>query len=322
MPVARFAFFSPMFLFISAAYQDQLNGYLEEREIALRKERESNVAEVRETLLAQMGQPKNDALLAQVGVDADPVDPDACGLSSVQVLAGEDGGRGERVRSQQDQMRRWCAERVRERWENEVREAEEEEAYVDYVLNEDAARVDAEREQATRRLDLNRSIHRENMELAEEARLRRERDDDRDREAAEKEVRTSQASHLLTEDTDFAKSAVASHRYRPDHFKGLSRDQIQEMYDENANVMDEKTWRRDEEVRSERAWAEHQSGVVQKLEEAEIERRHYAAEQNRALAEELDRQRVETRAKREHMRKENFGAIGEGSFQKFGTSCR
>ena len=92
MPVARFAFFSPMFLFISAAYQDQLNGYLEEREIALRKERESNVAEVRETLLAQMGQPKNDALLAQVGVDADPVDPDACGLSSVQVLAGEDGG--------------------------------------------------------------------------------------------------------------------------------------------------------------------------------------------------------------------------------------
>jgi len=43
---------------------------------------------------------------------------------------------------------------------------------------------------------------------------------------------------------------------------------------------------------------------------------------NKLQTEDIQRQRAELKAKQQKMKEDKFGAIGEGFFQGFGTSCR
>lgn len=300
-----------------AEYQSQLCRYLEESEMASREARARDEDDVKETLQEQMRLPKNNALSK-----GDPLDPDTCGLSSVQKLAGEDAQKATRTRMQQEQIRQWCSDSIREKRQMAEEESNEENCYSQYILAEDNMRVNLAEADEVKRLETYRSVQAENLELARLAQLRKQQERERDRELSEAEVSRSKESHLLTEDTDFAKSTSSPHRYRPDHFKGFGKNELIGIYNENAKIIEEKKATEANQAQAENDWATYQNDVVRHLEQVEIDQQRYITEQHRLRTRELQEQRRELKEKQERMRKESFGAVGEGFFNRFGTSCR
>eukprot|EP00568_Trieres_chinensis_P004069 CAMPEP_0183294386 /NCGR_PEP_ID=MMETSP0160_2-20130417/2748_1 /TAXON_ID=2839 ORGANISM="Odontella Sinensis, Strain Grunow 1884" /NCGR_SAMPLE_ID=MMETSP0160_2 /ASSEMBLY_ACC=CAM_ASM_000250 /LENGTH=336 /DNA_ID=CAMNT_0025455705 /DNA_START=123 /DNA_END=1130 /DNA_ORIENTATION=+ len=298
-------------------YQNQLCQYLEERELILREARTREQIDVRETILEQKKMPKNNAI-----AKGEPLDLEACGLSSVQSLAGEDAGHSQRKRAQQIQIQQWCAQQISEKCLQQEMDAKEQDIYNQYVVAEDEMRAEMDCAEAHRQAELTKSIEIENLELARQAQLKAKECAALNKKLNEIEVNQSQRSHFLSEDTNFAKSASSPHRYRPDHFKGFSKDQIQAIYNENDRVIEEKGKNLALKRQEEEEWSLYQGSVVQKLEEIEIERQKFICEQNRLQAAEIEQQRKELKAKQARMQKERFGSIGEGFFQGFGTSCR
>mmetsp|Transcript_46377 Transcript_46377/g.140470 ORF Transcript_46377/g.140470 Transcript_46377/m.140470 type:complete len:286 (-) Transcript_46377:33-890(-) len=279
--------------------------------------RARDMDDVKATLHEQMCLPKNNAL-----AKGDPLDPDTCGLASVQKLAGEDAQKTERTKKQQEQIRKWCSNSLREKRQMEEEEAGEESRFSQYILAEDDMRVELAEADANDQLETNRLVQAENLELARQARLRKDQEKKRDRELSEAEVHKSKESHLLTEDTDFAKSASSSHRYRPDHFKGFGKDEINGIHDKNKEIIKAKIAKNSFDSQEESDWASYQSDVVRQLEQVAINQQRFTAEQNKLRMLELEEQRQELKEKQESMKREKFGAIEEGFFNRFGASCR
>jgi len=72
----------------------------------------------------------------------------------------------------------------------------------------------------------------------------------------------------------------------------------------------------------EQGWAAKQSEMVLRMEEVEKKKRQLVAEENKIQADTLKTQREELKQKQIKMEQDRFGSIGNGFFQKFGTSCR
>merc|ERR1712194_70596 len=131
-----------------------------------------------------------------------------------------------------------------------------------------------------------------------------------------------QTCPLLTEDTALAINANAAHRFRPDHFKGFQKDQVNQIYKENENQEKEKRRLCTHEADTEADWANYHAEVVTKMSDAEETKQVMIAAENRVHRGILAKQREELVERKTEIENERLAEIGSDFFMRFGQSCR
>jgi hypothetical protein len=303
----------PTYHLFSAEHIQQVCEYMEQKELEKQKIQFELQQEINETLAHQASQPKNNAL-----GKGEPLDLDKCGPSSLQRFGGEDNMFSERKKMQQQQLRHWCSQGFRERSDKYNDEKEKENEYAKCVVEEDRVRCEVALDEERQRRELEVSVMIENKVMAEQRR-KRHADVKRVRINAEKNVT---ASPFLCEDTEYSESAAFGHHVRPDHFKGFPADKLQSIVADNDRVVKEREFLHQEEIRRKEEWVELQNRMISQTEELEQKKLKIRDEDNKVHVQTLHLQREELREKREQMEKDRFGDVGNGFFQKFGTSCR
>jgi hypothetical protein len=216
----------------------------------------------------------------------------------------------------------WSAKQHKEIQERQRREQEKEIEYSQYVVSEDKIRCEIYEQEQNDRKKSEKDIMKENLKLAEDRRMRRRKETEKEKELEANEANFLETSPLFTEETDFAQSDLSEVRARPDHFKGFSPAKNKAIFDENASVFHEKQMLMKAEKEMENEWALQQTEMLEKMEELDVARKQSIAQDNQILAEAIRIQREELKEKQLKMTSDRFGSIGVGFFQKFGTSCR
>jgi hypothetical protein len=207
--------------------------------------------------------------------------------------------------------------------QDRLREQEKtEKDYSQYVIAEDKIRCEMHEQEKLNRAKKEEEIMMENLKLAEQRRIRKQEEKQRDKELEAAETRFVNTSPLFSEETDYSKSALSDLRVRPDHFKGFSLLKSKAIIEANASVAAEKEYFIGLEQQREQEWAEREADMIQNMEEMEMARKTLVEEDNKIQADTLRAQRAELKEKQRKMEKEKFGDISIGFFQKFGTSCR
>lgn len=299
-----------------ARRQEELCMYLDEQALIKEQNKMDQLRDVKDTLDEQLSLPKNNAIAMG------SLDLDRCGSSSLQFFAGEDHECESRIKDQQSQLRQWCSRGIYERETKRRQEEETEEDYAKYVFEEDKARCAVACEEQNHRKKVQRAVMEENLRLANEHQRQKVKHVEQERRLEEKETRHIFASPFFCEDTDYARSAVADHRVRPDHFKGFTKEEIKHTFMENDNVVAEKEELKRCTEDMEKDWAMEQNKMVEQMDTMERRKQEAIASENKLYIETINKQRDESKQKKQEMDRDRFGAVGNGFFQKFGTSCR
>ena len=306
-----------VFVYIIAVQIAQQIALLESEEQKNMEKKAKDLKELRNTLDNQSSQPKNNAL-ANNGV----VDLESCGAASVQVFEGEDKTFNSRKKFKQNQLREWISTQLDEKDSRLRNEKEANAAYDCEIISKNIESCRLADEEEQRQAVLRREVCAENILRAkqrkddQEAYNRKKVQDDR------QQSDYLQNNPFLCEDLSVATSVVASHRYRPDHFKGLNKEQLKCISQGNAEVLTEKRLLLEQQRQSESEWAQREQKYLMQLEKQDHIKYEKKSETIKIQMEELQLQRKELKAKQEAMKRDRFGEIGQGFFQGFGTSCR
>ena len=291
---------------------------LDENNSSVQAERKRSLDEIKMSLIEQMNQPKNNAL----GMDG-PLDLSRCGPSSMQCFSGEDHEYEKRKKAQQEQVKSWCAESMIAKKKAFDAEQRDEREYHKYVLEQDMIRSELEAQVKRRRDEQARLCQIENMEYAHQARQRQEDEMKADHEAQLRQTHYVQTCPLVTEDTKLARNVNAEHRWRKDHFKGFSEEQVAHLYRENESVAQERRAVRLQEAENEANWARYQSEMLSKVREADEARQQIKNEERRINLEILAAQKEELDNRKAAIKTERFPEIGTSFFfSRFGKSSR
>ena len=164
----------------------------------------------------------------------------------------------------------------------------------------------------------------DNIKRAKEIAKKRTQEDIIDKQEKVDEVRHAMSDPFLTEDTDYFDPRITGERakFRPDLFKGFSKDHIKLIYKQNDAVLCEKEKSKKKAIQENQAWEQYQVGVLEEMDKAEYDRQLKINSDNQVLTETLHIQRKEFKEKQDRAKIEKFGAISNGFFQNFGKSCR
>lgn len=284
---------------------------------SVQEERKRSLDEIKRSLSEQTKQPKNNAL----GEDG-PLDLNSCGPSSLQCFSGEDHEYETRKKAQQEQLKSWCAEYMVAKKMALDAEGRDEHEYHNSVLEQDMIRSELEAHAKRRRAEQARLCQIENMEYARQARQRKDNEMKADDEAQRRQTNYLQTCPLVTEDTRLARNVNAEHRYRKDHFKGFSKEQVAQLYRENESVAEERRAIYAREAESEANWARYQVEMLSKMREAEEARQQMQIDERRVQLEILARQKEELEKRKAGMKAERLPEIGTIFFSRFGKSSR
>lgn len=291
--------------------------YLEKKEFKKMEIKSKKLEELRATLEIQIAQPKNNALSKNGNIDLD-----SCGPASVQVLEGEDKTYNLRQKSQQNELRDWIHSQMNEKYDRLREERDESAAFDREVINTNIESCRLAEENKKYRASMRREVCTDNISRALEKKeslvceMKKKIQDDRHQSAF------LQSNPFLCEDTSVTTSAIAPHRYRPDHFKGLHKDHLDGIVKGNLDVLAEKKSLQEQQIEEERGWARREQeylAVMEKEEQLKCEKR---SQDVKAQMEEMQSQRTELKGKQVMMKRDKFGEISQGFFQGFGTSCR
>lgn len=316
-----------------AEYMNSVIKFAEQEEIAAKEERQRQLDDVKQTLMSQKMMPKNNAIKKGT-----PIDLETCTASSIQRFSGEDLGFHSRKLEQQKELQSWCSSSIQNLKDRQLNEMNEKQEYADYVLKEDYMRTLMAREEEDQKKRLLIEIKDDNLRQARENKMKREQQLQREKEQKSAEVSHAMNEPFLTEDTEqvhkkISSSAVCSNgsietsesgrgHFRPDHYKGFTKDQIQYLLSQNETILREKEMMNDQIRQEEENYAQYQSAMLEEMELAEYERQQQVLRDNKNQAQIHNQQRKELKEKQDYMKRDRFGEIGEGFFQKFGQSCR
>lgn len=242
------------------------------------------------------------------------------GPSSIQVFDGEDLKKGDRVRMQQLQMRDWTAQILAEKRAKQEAEKEANQAEATMINQIVSLGNEIEAKEADDRLVESMVNARTNLQLAE---------DKRHRDAT---LRQSEQDRAASEVTNLTNSAwLNEHRAeglnrmgkpRRDQWKGMSTDEIAQIYASQQRQIEAKHERKLEELARDREYSEYQRSVLNATQE--MSRRELEEEEFRTKQIRMDqaRQIVEKRVRDEIARKDRIGSITDDFFKGFGSSHR
>mmetsp|Transcript_22303 Transcript_22303/g.46892 ORF Transcript_22303/g.46892 Transcript_22303/m.46892 type:complete len:354 (-) Transcript_22303:166-1227(-) len=290
---------------------------MNEHEERMKEERMRSLQDLRKTLDEQVKQPKNNALAKD-----DPLDLEACGPASLQRFSGEDNLHNDRKKIQQDQVKYWCAEYALEKKKALEDERRRKQEYAQFVLEQDRIRAQMENGAKRRKEEEARMCQIENLELARQNKLRQEQELFALKNAEDDQSNYLKNCPLLTEEKSLAKHAIAEHRFRPDHFKGFQKEEVEEIYRENDAVIQEKHEIAIREKMTDDEWARNHAELARKMEEAELRNRERALIEKRIQQDVLYQQKEEIQKQREKTKRSGLDEIGTNFFARFGRSCR
>ncbi|KAG9392639.1 hypothetical protein J8273_5996 [Carpediemonas membranifera] len=244
------------------------------------------------------------------------------GVSSGQVMEGEDLTAQERRNKQQKQLRAWLLQQAREREEAERQRKEEELAQEEAVM---AGLTVAEQAKARAAAEARRVREQEtemNKRLKEEYEAKVRAEKEREKQEEERQAEYLARSEFLNETHNTTVSAANPNRYIPYNYKGLTREQDDAIRQTVAEQLEEKRRIAQEE-------AELKAREEQYLESAtravELEARRVArAEKQRReeLAQALAAQAEEQRRQAKSLDDERANKVTDDFFSGFGTSSR
>jgi len=219
-------------------------------------------------------------------------DDERLGASSMQKFHGEDLAISHRVKGQQEELRSWFGEAVREKEAAQAEAAQSDTDFSSSMLQIDGLKSSLEASAQAKRREAYSAVAEYNLA---QARAKKERE--RAAQAAEvrdnlAEIENNLSSTLLNEDPSVSRSYISPNRVRPDHFKGFSADEHQAILQQQA----EQATERQEAEAEERAWSSQVAEEIEhmrqvrcsteaQLEAKRAEMRRVFAEENRQLAE-------------------------------------
>merc|ERR1711998_300306 len=300
-------------------------GMLLERQVELQRRQKScddaayNHAYQRKQFRREYDLSNPDCLKNDLPVRISDEDP-RLGVSSAQMLHGEDPDYGYRTNLQKKQQRDWCVAQMQEKEASQMQASQ-------------ADRVFAARQQEflSRAIELDNIQQRQYKEkrlVADEfnhAMVVQKKEEERQKllqDAAEEieELRCNLDSALLNE--IHPPSALGPHRKRKDHYKGMSGDEIVGVYSEQERQRREKSMQKDTLRKEDMDWAAYDSACLRAgmAMEREADRRKQEARVKVAEAQKQDAKLAETR--RRHMDEVFNNEITPDFFSQFGTSAR
>ncbi|CAN0422492.1 unnamed protein product [Ascophyllum nodosum] len=249
----------------------------------------------------------------QLGVDCD-----ACGISSVQKMAGEDPDKTNRTLRQQQQMCAWTEQHSKELRARKDAEDADMSNYWSYLQRLIAKQTElSEEEQATRKA-LNLTIEEENRRMAAERAedVAKWKDGEEEANAAELRFR----DHFLCKEEVDADGNIPC----PQSFRGFTRKQKAEVLQGNAEVCAEMLRRAETEREYEAEWYLHQERMRAVMEQQHQEEHRRMKEAQAELFKERQKQHLQFQERDLMDRHASFGKIDytHGMYAGFGKSCR
>ncbi|XP_063845126.1 RIB43A-like with coiled-coils protein 1 [Scylla paramamosain] len=168
---------------------------------------------------------------------------------------GEDLGRNERVKAQQEQAKEWLEQQRREQQYREQQEKKEERRrQLECAEAAEQARQLAQAEEQCR-LAEQLALQRYNLALSEERKAAQWEERLARREAEDQEVRNAVLGAFLTEQPTVARSSLGPHRIIPHRWKGMSEAERRHILEVRERQVEEKKRQKEQERREEAAWA-------------------------------------------------------------------
>lgn len=203
--------------------------------------------------------------------DLDP----RCGPASIQRFDGEDLYYEERKKQQNNQLKNWMEQQVRERRSAEDNQRMADQLYDSKMIQLDQRAMELQRAEDECRRSINEANKQYNKALLKEQQLKETykwRQDEEDKRA---EIANNLYGDFLTENPDASISAFGYHRVMPNRWKGMTQAQVAEIRKEQEQQKIQAQRRRCEEAslkeQEDREQVAQTKNVI--LMERELERR-------------------------------------------------
>jgi len=223
---------------------------------------------------------------------------------------GEDSNSDYRKALQQAQMRKWVekqGEDRRRKVEDETRQEMEHATCVKALVNMQNKMM---HENEVEKMQLKKRIQAENQQQAQ---LKLER------RAVDEKYSRGEPCALLSDTNESETSMLGSHRYRPDHYRGLNNEGQRRFKDEQLKQIEDRQERLREQALEDRRWAEQQESLVH------IANHISYNEQDRRARNEMECKKEQLRQmdeKKTREKKSSSNAFEDSFFENFGRSHR
>lgn len=174
-------------------------------------------------------------------------DDPACGPSGMQKFDGEDIDKAARERANAQAAEAVLAEQLRLKKEQELADAEEDRRYAEFHDKLSSMLAEQEAGETQKKLVEKLRLQQENLAAARERRLAAREAKRREDDEALAEVARMRDDPLLCESRTVGISAEGLHRVRRDHYKGMSREDLEAIHAVQARQIEEARRRREEE---------------------------------------------------------------------------
>lgn len=170
-------------------------------------------------------------------------------VSGLRRLEGEDLDHGDRLYKQRMQQKMWLDQQIREKEASKRIQQETNSQWNQYQSDINSALKQAEDEYNARHREMREAARVANEQMIREklAREALEQEEQSFQNSYEQTYTTTSA--LMTEDPSTTRSALAEHRKVPYHYKGMSQEELNQIYSEQKRQAEENARKREEEKR-------------------------------------------------------------------------
>jgi len=244
------------------------------------------------------------------------------GPSSLQVFDGEDPRAGARQALQLKQQAEWHKAQCDEKQAAQELEKLEQKELAVTLENQERVMMDVSRDERDLRRAKAIETAKANLALAKEKRDREANEKSRTLAANEAEIRSVQGSNMMTENPGVGVNAGQPHRYRTDHWKGMSQSQLDNISQFQSLQVQENQARRQAEQHEDAQEAQFQAAVVGQLTVNQHNKGVAIRQKNLEVKSYLETQKQEKTLRDEQIRNLYTNDPTEAYFKQFGTSHR
>jgi hypothetical protein len=245
-----------------------------------------------------------------------------CGPSSLQMFSGEDLNKGDRIKMQQMQLVDWTNQAISVKEQKKIAEQQVEMMYAEQIKAVVNMTAEIEEKDNEQKEVENREYAVVNQQLAELRRHNQEVFRQTEEKQRIAELNYKQADPFLNEHRTTGISVLGGGRVRPDHWKGMTTKQLQEIFEiqkaQAAAKLEEKRRREQEEFE----YAQYERAVYNLTQHANLQEQESAKEDQYAVRAHQAKQIVEKHARDAFIKEERSGKITDDFFKAFGASHR
>jgi len=245
-----------------------------------------------------------------------------CGPSSLQVFAGEDLRKGDREKMQEMQMRDWCAQSLEAKQSRVEKAAMEDKMYSDNIIAVVNLTQQMEEQERDEKAIENMEYREANLQFAAAKEHQQKLFVESEEARRQASLAYSAKDPFLNEHRTTGISSLGRGRYRPDHWKGMTTKELQNIFETQKRQAMEKEESKNQERARENEYANYKRAVYNMTQEANMAEQFEARADQYAVRAEQAKQIVEKHTRDAFLKKERAGYITDDFFKGFGSSHR